>query len=387
MDYELLNLHLIQVRKALNKSKNNIYSDVEKHNYHNNLDELFKKINESVESKSAFRDDEIIRYQRQIVFIFKSLEFLDSSTLNLIPYEIVKCLQYAMEEWLGPEDKYIIVTSLVNNISGYSFDPSIAFDDDLFREFEIEYSIIFSHRLVQINLPRALSRDYLASVVLYHELGHFIDFRYAISETACKDVFFRLLTDSSTVRNYRGLFPYIDELISKLNSQEGEYLKYVFLNHMREYFADIFASQYIGYSSNHYLSYLTSRSSATLPTHPSTINRVTIVEQFLNNSDSLFINSLNEVVQKITSNGLGTRYSTPNSHEFLNFLPINVSSISEIHGLFMLGWNLWLKEWDESNAARGKLIQKKDVYNIINNLIEKTIGNHIISNQWSSHQT
>ena len=87
-----------------------------------------------------------------------------------------------MEDWVDT-NAYIIVTSLNNNIAAYSYDFSFAFEDLLYSSIEVQYNISFPRRLVQINIPLALSRDYFSSVVLYHELGHFVDLHYMISAT------------------------------------------------------------------------------------------------------------------------------------------------------------------------------------------------------------
>jgi hypothetical protein len=382
MDEKLLNLHLIQVRKSLNKSKNNIYSDLKKHNYHKNLENLFEKISFSIETETSIDLNNIIKYKRQINFIFKSIEILDSSTLNLIPYEIVSCLQIAMNEWLETSDKYIIVTSLVNDINGYSFDPSIAFNDDLFQEIKIKYAITFEYRLVQINLPRALSRDYLSSVVLYHELGHFIDFRYSISDTIIEDVISNIKSNNSLITQYNILFPFINEIATPANLNTFNYYKNILLFHMREYFADVFASQYIGECSNYYLKYITAESlSQTSQTHPSTLNRIDFVNLFLNDTNNFILTEIKAATQKITSKEIVSRHSVPDPKDFLEFLPINITQKKEIHGLYSNGWDLWI-----SNENDFPTFEKKDKYNIINNLIEKSIGNFIISEQWKSQQ-
>ena len=44
------------------------------------------------------------------------------------------------------------------------------------------YGLKITHRLIQITLPKVLARDYLSCVVLYHELGHFVDLELYISK-------------------------------------------------------------------------------------------------------------------------------------------------------------------------------------------------------------
>ena len=191
MNLSLLRLHLAQAGKSLQKAKNNNYSDQEKQRYQDNLTNLYQQIVETVNNQKTVSDDFCFEQKRVLDFIYKSLEFLDSSTLNLIPYETVECLKSALKDWTKPTEKYIIVTSLINGIYDFSFDPTLVEVDGQYREFKQKYNIEFTGRLVQINIPKALSRDYLASVVHYHELGHFIDTKYAVTDSLSWQILMR----------------------------------------------------------------------------------------------------------------------------------------------------------------------------------------------------
>lgn len=168
MSPELLNLHISQLSRTFDKSKTNNYSDERKQKYHQSLVELFDKI------KS--QDLSNLDYPKQcelkdvLDFCFLSIEFLDNSTLVNFPYEIVYCLEKALNEW-DTSDKYIIVTSLQNNINSYSFNPVLALNESIYILIENSYNVIFSNRLIQINLPKYLANDYLANVVLLKNLN------------------------------------------------------------------------------------------------------------------------------------------------------------------------------------------------------------------------
>src|SRR5690606_12858666 len=109
------------------------------------------------------------------------------STLNSMPFEVVGCLNEAMADWINKDD-FIIVTSLNNNIDAFSYDESLALEEFLYKSIDTQYGVVFKKRLVQINLPLILSRDYFSSVVLYHELGHFIDLHFGISQKLAFDL-------------------------------------------------------------------------------------------------------------------------------------------------------------------------------------------------------
>jgi len=256
--YNLLKLHISQAEQSLYRASNNCYSDQHKQEYQYKLQTLFKAFTDDVASSTTITNSQIYdKYKSVLDFIFKSLEFLYSSTLNQIPYEIVECLNYAMNDWLDPTDSYIIVTSLINSAEDFSFDPSLAFNDALYADLKTRYKIDFTYRLVQINLPRAISRDYLSAVVLYHELGHFIDMKYSLMESLT-----RVMLDKLTNNYFKGedliqlmqYFPRLQNFVGNAisipsNHQEYDITRY----HLREYFCDLFAAQYIGKSSNYFL--------------------------------------------------------------------------------------------------------------------------------------
>lgn len=177
----LLYLQLYQAETLIANSKKLSFSDRHKDQYLDKLVSLFQAIKTSI--SPAMDDAKIFEKKNHLDFIFKSLEFLKDSTLNTIPFEVVGCLDNAMRDWIDA-DKFIIVTSLQNNLYSFSYDLSYAKNDIFYKSLETEYGISFDKKLVQINLPLILSRDYLSSVALYHELGHFVDMQFNITAVA-----------------------------------------------------------------------------------------------------------------------------------------------------------------------------------------------------------
>lgn len=386
--YNLLRLHLAQAELALDKASNNAYSDKHKEEYQENLTKLFSAVMTEVSSKTSLTENDIYAlYKRHIDFIFKSLEFLDSSTLNQIPYEIVECLNHAMNEWLGSGNDHIIVTSLINDIGGFSFDPSLAYSDPLYNEIKTKYGIEFPRRLVQINLPRALARDYLASVVLYHELGHFVDMRFKFTESLTRELLNEITQGKITDPDLGNILTYLPFLKQHVNSGKtvpsNSQLFSVTSNHLAEYFCDLFASQYVSDSSNFYLQYITENTLFFSPSHPSTVNRVQIVNDFLYGNVNVIITIINNAISKINGSSLITRHEKVSGEDFLNLLPVNIENVKQLHGLFNTGWNIWLKEHERlEKSLNDQYKNPVRLYAVINNLIEKSIGNYITLNKW-----
>jgi len=381
MNVQLLELHLSQLISAWSKSKLNIYSDSNKDSYHQQLGDLLHYLTKEDFSKLSIIDLEFRK--RTIDFIFKGLEFLDKSTLNAFPIEIVECLNVALNDWIDNND-YIIVTSLNNSLSSFSFVPSLDFDDPLLLFIKTNYNVEFKKRLIQINLPKSFSKDYFANVVLYHELGHFVDIKYKISEALAKVLFQDYKNNKLSAQEVIDLelfFPYLT------NPEYSDNAKLDFVKqHFGEYFSDVFAAQYIGKCSNYYIDYVTNSNSGTSVTHPSTLNRIKLVNDFVDGNKNSIIDCLLDATQQITNNRtLNKRYNHINSKNFLQLLPVEVTHSNQLSSLYLLGWELWQNydlQFEKHNSMAYKLKASKR-YEIINNLIEKSISNYIITESWT----
>lgn len=351
MNYKTIELQLLQLEVSFSKSRSNIYSDKKKEIHFKELFYLFESIKNT--EYSLFNDDEINLHFHILNYIFKGLEFLDNSTLNVIPYEIISCLQIALDEWIE-EDNFIIVTSLSNRHLDFLFESeNFEFFNNLNYHINFLYNVNITNRLIKIVLPKALSRDYLSIVVLYHELGHFIDMELNIS--------------NKILQNKYGSLPSYSEI------QIKEF------NHCMEFFADLFASQYINDASNLFLNYI-AFNNPDCHTHPSTQIRIEVVKDFLNGAERPEISIINEALKSSGKQKFTIRHQILHlkNSDFLNLIPQRINSNSELHYIFKLGWDFWNNS--ENNFL--KKFNSKQKYQVINNLIEKSISNYTIKQKW-----
>lgn len=379
MSLSQLHLQISQARKALSRTKANNYSDKSKQDYQDNLINLFEKISDEVKSSIFQFNSELYNIKRYLDFIFKNIEFLDSSTLNLIPYEIVACLKSVLDEWLNEDTEYIIVTSLVNNVEQFSFDPTLIYDyHSLYSVFEKKYNISFGQRLIQINIPKALSRDYLVSVVHYHELGHFIDIKNSISDSIANDIIDNLPNSITELSQY---FPFLEDTNCPIKTKLE-----ILTNHLAEYFCDLFASQYVGSSLANYLTYITENSTNSSWTHPSSTNRKKITEDFLNTTENVIVDLINKGLEQIMQKKLIQRFELLHTLDFYKLIPVIIQNDKQLHGLIIEGWTVWEKGIDNFNlkAKTTPHLELTQLYTIINNLIEKSIRNYIIQKTWAN---
>ncbi len=344
MSPELITLHLSQLQKSIEKSKTNKYADSRKRDYHDNILKLFDELNKI--NYDGFPETSLVLTKKIIDFCFVSVEFLDDSTLVNIPHEIIYCLEKALNEW-DDSNQYIIVTSLHNDLNCFSFNAYLSLNETFYDIIEALFSISFNHRLIQINLPKYLSQDYLANVVLYHELGHFVDMRYKITE----------------------------RLSNALN------LTVVQKEHYGEFFSDVFAAQYIGEASNSYLNYI-AYNVPDSSTHPSTNSRIEMVRHFLNCDNDKVLDALKTAAQLITKKELRNRRKVITDADFRAFIPTIITNEEELHSIFEVGWGLWLSKVAEFEL---KNISKFEKYQILNNLIEKSISNYMILEKWNKY--
>jgi len=370
---KLLQLHFSQISKIWSKSRNNNYSDKSRSDYHAKLKQLYSLLLQ--EDFSKVERLEVEEKKQILSFFSESVTFLDNSTVTSLPFELVKCLEIALNEW--SPDEYIIVTCKVKGINAFSFDPKLAINDSVYDILKQNYNISFEKRLIQINVPEYLIGDYLANVILYHELGHFIESKYNIPDVIC----FEFLGDISNGKvkgDFYKYFPFMKGISDIYGEEVLDQIK----SHIAEYFCDLFASQYVDRSVNHYLSYIANDGLSR--THPSTENRLSLVSKFLNKEKSYTLDKIKYAVNKMTFKKLKIRYKIFSSNDFIRLLPITIKSEKELHYLFIYGWNLWLSDWKQFEIENKMKFQLKElnVYEIINDLIEKSIGNYIVMTTW-----
>lgn len=249
------------------------------------------------------------------------------------------------------------------------------------------YGVNFDKKLIQINLPESLSRDYLANVVLYHELGHFIDKKFGITRTIYDELLSEIQAGKhqpNEVDEINKFFPYLKDrskIVDFINYDENNILAM----HIAEYYCDLFASQYIIDWSNKYIEYITLNQSTFSSTHPATTSRVAFVDFYLKGINSYLVEKFKNVVKKVTINEISAKYRAFTSTNFENLLPVEIKHSGELHHLFHYGWEIWNGDWtkiETANNLKFSLTQEK-VYEIINNLIEKSIGNYIVTTEWN----
>lgn len=281
---------------------------------------------------------------------------METSTLNVTPFETVFCLEEALSDWVD-HDELVLVTSLTENLNSFYFQGldkrSLASLKGLIKDL---FDISFNTSLVRIALPKSLSRDYFSHVVLYHELGHFIDYEFSITD---RIIFFK----------YK-------KTIGQLN--QAEFREY---NHYKEFFADLFSAQYVNDCTSAFLEEIAGAAGDSM-THPSTKRRIEAVKKFLIGESFPELELIQKVLKASNNKELKIRHQIiePTQSYFNDLLPQKINTSAELHGLFKLVYDLWQNS--KSNFLAD--FEPRQQYAIMNNLMEKSISNFQIMRTWDS---
>jgi hypothetical protein len=340
MQYPKLELHIAQVDRLIANSRSK-FSNKKKEYIYNNMLLLFNNIKKS--DYTNFNSQNLAITKVALNIIFYAIEFLDYKKESDIPKRLIFCLNKVLDEWiLDGTDKYFIVVSYNNTadnffIKGYDQEYLKA----LIPLLKILFNVDCPQSLIQISKPKFLFNDYLSSIPLYHELGHFID------------------------KNYQIIFNF---------SRESDFATHGITDvHFSEFFADLFAAQYIGKCTTAPLDETRTQSA---PTHPSNAKRVEVVNTFIEGTGSpdcmKIVNELRRVTLLRTKQELKIRYENIADEEnpFLTLTPEILSNPKKLHSLFNAGWQNWL---DPKSDIRRKYPKYDECSTVINELIRNSI--------------
>jgi hypothetical protein len=360
MDYNLVELEYSRLHPHIGSLKLNHYPDKRIYYYQKSLFELYTAIGVRIENDDFCNapSDELLEMKQLLVFIKASIECLKDSVLNLLPFETIFCLEAALKEWVTDDAGVENVLVTTNQYNDYFFWGILSLDEELFSLIASKYRVQFKQRLILISIPKFELNDYLSNVVLYHELGHFIETKYHI-------------VDRIIETKHPG-FDFDNPVVADLEKWKVAKEK----KQLAEFFCDLFAAQYIKNCSSLYLNYVAYKNPESF-THPATDDRIRIVEDFLNNKANPTVAELSVAAKKATSKSVQIRYKSLENHDFINLVPVEIRTESELHFLYVLGWDLWLTKQSHFNSFK-----KDKIYEIINNLIEKSISNFIITKTW-----
>lgn len=119
----------------------------------------------------------------------------------------------------------------------------------------------------------------------------------------------------------------------------------VIKSHFAEYFCDLFASQYISKYSGEILDYIDHPNQTIFGvTHPSTDNRIKIVDLFLSQKRAPFLDFMLDSFERITGNEIKKRFFDLGDDAFCDLAPIKLTMQTIYHQFLLRRGNFGNKD-------------------------------------------
>jgi len=280
--------------------------------------------------------------------VWAATKYLKGGTSKAVPYETVYALKLALCDWINSPCE--ITTALSEDLD-YHFrgvDPA-----KIIRTFVPD--VDFNTELIQIALPKLYRHRPLYNVALYHELGHYIDSHFKLSEYSL--------------------------IANPVPSDATPLQQQVAINHRKEFFADLFAASYSGVAIKKFLEAVAGGQAISY-THPATVDRIKNIDDKLAGVDNPIINLFSSVLLELKLPHLTCRYKLPDvANAFDNIRTYKIEDDQELHGIMEAGW-LFLEDAHQQKKFPWENLPKEDISRITNDLIEKSIRNRMTRLKW-----
>lgn len=365
-----LELHLSQVVHELGainyKVANGLFNNNRIKEYIQSLNQIADGIKASGFSKLS-DIDKILR-KNMLIFLSQCIQYIKSATINDLRPAIYICLRTALEDWVSDAGQYVI-TSYKADVYSHHYSPS-TINDQVVKSIKDVLSIDIPYKLISIGYPTHLEKDFLSNVSLYHELGHFVDLKiFDISNRITSHIVYHANLPSATT-----YFPNIDltKLCGSPRSFQNPEISKLY-NYVSEYFADIFAVQYIGRHKIHLSHYLAGDNKFGY-SHPSTDARTKAINNFLEpeSKHDDFIKLMKSITLQETKRELKIRNASLELDPLLTNAPYSNLKRDQLHTIFHNGWEIW-----ESNLSNFKNYPEYIAeYERLNSLLEQSVLNY-----------
>lgn len=331
----------------------------------------------------AFDAKTIAVKKSDLDFLWQWALALDDRNGYTLSHEMRATMDNLCSHWVDDSDKYIFAAT----DGDFAINRYTSSWDVLMDLMEKLYMIKFSHQLVTFTVPKHLFNDFLFVSVIYHEMGHFVDNYYNISDEVCRRIKNRLSNAVEEEKIRKEFFPIIQTTYDDTNgvytdeTKRDEYIA----NYVGEYIADLFGAQYVGaHIINHIELNRHGTYNINYKTHPSPNSRASLIMAFLRNDKSNFL--LSDILDSFNASGphgleLKNRYVRPADASTLEKgQPIVISNDEELHSLFCLGWEVYFKGVNAMDAACGNAIgttSQYDFYKKLNDAMRQSIKNYL----------
>lgn len=329
------------------------------------FDPAFRKFCERTLDALAHVDENWSKYPDDVIRTFLAhawavIRFLSGSRSGDAPHETQYVLRKALKQWIDLDA--LISSAALEDIDFFlqTLDLWEHISNTL-NHFDVEG---YKPLLVRIGSPISYRNRPIFCGPLFHELGHFVDTHYQVTNTSML-----LSGPGPTPPQYGGNH----QLWMERNRR-----------HRMEHFADLFSACYVGYSSSESLKAIAPNASESL-THPATTVRCDIIEKFLTGRSDPIIDLLQNSLATRGKQPLSIQFKTPDlKSSFDQILTYPLKDEAELFGVFEAGWSYLHEQLEKPSApwthdSSGPYVVEKTV----NDLVEKSIRNFEIREKWS----
>ena len=313
-------------------------------------------INHVIDNVTYYPDDVVRQFESHI---WRAMQFVRGSRSNDAPYETQYVLRKVLKDWI-PDDA--LISSAALEEFRFFLNPADLWEH-IGRSLDKFDTNGYKPLVVRIGAPEAYKHRPIFCVPLFHELGHFVDHHYKVSETS-------MLTVPP---------PPPQAGISR------EDWNYINLRHRMEYFADLFSSCYCGAASTKSLLAIAPNNPDS-PTHPSTAKRVKTVDDFLHGRANSMVALIQDALKVRRLKQLSQWFAIPNvADSFDDVVTYSIPNPQELYGIYLAGWN-YLHDQLEHRSAPW-IEHGVDAYTIektVNDMVEKSIRNFEIRERWAN---
>lgn len=299
---------------------------------------------------------------------------LDNRNGYTLSKEMRSLLDNLCAKWIPDPEKYVFAVTDGDFSIMERYDPNIELTLENVKNL---FGIVFPHKLVIFCSPKHLAGDFLYSCVLYHEMGHFVDAYYNISNQIFDDLNDKLTKGTLDLGYMNQFFP-----LPLLLMRDPRKFRFCLKNQIGEYVADLFGAQYVGKNICNLLESLCRNHYDDIRDidHPSPNHREKMVCDFINGVTTNEL--LNQILKEFSNKGheLKVRYhGIADEAKLKAGEPLSINSDDELHSIINLGWEVYFSKASTMEALMGvpsNSIDNYSFYNIINEGIKASIENY-----------
>lgn len=313
-------------------------------------------------------------------FLWQWALALDNRNGYTLSHEMRTAMDNLCKLWVKDSNKFIFAAT----DGDFAINRYTSSWDVLMDLMEKIYGLRFSHQLVTFLVPKHLFKDFLFVSIIYHEMGHFIDNYYNISDEVLRRIKGRLSVPAEEEKIRKEFFPIIqftyDDTAGAYKDvkKRDEYIE----SYVGEYIADLFGAQYVGaHIINHIELNRHGTYNISSETHPAPQSRAELVNAFLVNDTSNFL--LKDILDSFVATGLELKNRYVRPADALNLekgQPLAIVNDDELHSLFQLGWEIYFKGPSAMDAACGNVAgatSQYEFYSSLNEAMRQSIKNYL----------